>query len=161
MSVEKHAFRLLDLARGMGVERGVDVVLWVLYARWQALTGNEAEWTALMLGAPAERERLAIGPEWLQANEIESYRSVFATIVAEVGQLGVGEVTGTFEAVLRGLTESGKFAGEFHTPVWVAHMLAALVVRPGSVVYDPACGNGTTLLAAHHVGEDVDLRDVS
>lgn len=154
---EEHAFRLLDLARGMGVERGVDVVLWVLYVRWQALTGNEAEWTALMLGAPAERERLASGPEWLQANEIESYRSRFATIVAEVGQLGVDKVTGTFEAVLRGLTESETFAGEFHTPVWVAHLLAALVVRPGSVVYDPACGNGNTLLAAHYVGEDVDL----
>lgn len=158
VSAEKHAFRLLDLARGMGVERGVDVVLWVLYARWQALTGNEADWTALMPAAPAESvERLAFGPKWLQAVEIESYRNVVAVIVAEVRQLGVDEVTGTFEAVLSGLTETGKFAGEYHTPVWLAHLLAGLVVRPGSVVYDPACGNGTTLLAAHHVGEDVDL----
>ena len=158
VSAEKLAIRLLHLARGVGVERGVDAVLRVLYIRWRALTVNGDDWAALVRSASAEHvQRLTADLTSFPADDSESFRSVIPEIVTAVDKVGIDEVTDTFEAVLSGLTESGKLGSEFHTPLSIARLLAALVVRAGAVVYDPACGMGNTLLAARHVAEDVDL----
>ena len=46
----------------------------------------------------------------------------------------------------------GRRGGQFYTPDAVARLLAALVVEPGDRVYDPCCGSGGLLLAAHERG---------
>ncbi|MBL7253862.1 N-6 DNA methylase [Paractinoplanes lichenicola] len=122
--------QLLDLARGIGVERGVDLILQALHARW---TGSD--------------------PLPPAAGESDAY----AAIVAAVDRVETDDIPDTFEAVLTGLTTSSKLVGEFHTPRSVAQLMAALVVRAGAVVYDPVCGTGSTLLAAHEQAEGVEL----
>jgi predicted RNA methylase len=159
VSAEKLAFRLLDLARSMGVERGTDVVLGALYGRWRTHSRDERHPAALL---PTLDPLVGVA-------DSEAYRRPLEAIVTAVAEIRPEEVVGTFEAVLERLTEGGgKRGGEFNTPASIARLLAALTVRRGVVAYDPACGSGSTLLAAHHaaegvklVGTDVDERAVN
>lgn len=53
-------------------------------------------------------------------------------------------------------SDAGKKAGEFYTPAEVSALIAKLTKsKPGSRIYDPACGSGSLLIkAAREVGSD-------
>lgn len=159
--------QLLDAARGLGVERAVDLVLNVLFVRWMTLDAGEravgaAAWGSVVL-ARSDQEladeyaRVAIFSD--PALGIDATARLDASALRDVVHL-VDRATSrgdtepsrlladTFEEVLAGLSKLGKQAGEAETPAEVAQLMAALTVRPGDRVLDPACGNGTALFMA-------------
>lgn len=159
--------RLLDAARGLGVERAVDLVLNVLFVRWMTLDARERAVGAVawdsVVSAGSDQEladeyaRIAIfrdpalgldATARLDASALRDVVNLVDRATSRPGDEPFRVLTGTFEEVLAGLSKLGKQAGEAETPAEVARLMAALTVRPGDRVLDPACGNGTALLMA-------------
>lgn len=164
---------LLDAARSLGAERAVDIVLNVLFARWMTLSttdpavGGEA-WRKVTAGSsPAEVAREFAGLAiFYDDSDHEgsrtqadpgSRRDLLAaaemvlrleTSLPQSDDEARAVLAEGYEEALDELGRLGKQAGEADTPAVVAELLAALTVRPGDEVLDPACGNGSALVAA-------------
>jgi len=72
-----------------------------------------------------------------------------------------------YEYLIRKFAEdSGQSAGEFYTPCEVAWLMVNLLdPKPGSEVYDPACGSGGLLIKSqlyvrHNYPEEAESRPV-
>lgn len=161
---------LLDDAREVGVERGIDLVLNVLFVRWITLQADDPkkgaqEWASLVRAGTddqllAEFTRLAIfrENEQLSASESQSFvgvlRRVVHSIDAHIRNRSRTKrrklASDTFDATLEHLSLLGKQAGEADTPRELAELMVALTVRPEDRVLDPACGNATALVVAAH-----------
>lgn len=162
------SWTLLDNARAVGIERGVDLVLNVLFVRWMTLPALDLEkgaqaWAALITASTDsdlvnEFARLAIfqDNERIPASEPQEYVDVLRRIVHAVDSYvgsdppsqGRRTTADLFDATLEHLARLGKQAAEADTPRALAELMAALTVRPGDKVLDPACGNATGLVLA-------------
>ncbi|KAB1925785.1 DUF3696 domain-containing protein [Micromonospora noduli] len=165
--------QLFDAVRGIGIERGADLILRVLVVRWMTLAmprPDRSDWRELAEANPQGKVDLLrrfplSDPDDEIANSSESYRDALSKVVASVDRMDVGEGEGglwspvaeTYDAVLDLLEEIGPEAGGSQTPKLVADLLAELTVRPGDTVHDPACGVGNLLMAAHAAAPDVRL----
>jgi type I restriction-modification system DNA methylase subunit len=81
------------------------------------------------------------------------YRDLVEVISrVELSDLQHGDFSEVADAILSTLSLSmGTQSGEFFTPSNIADLMVTLVdPQPDSSIYDPACGSGTLLLAAHH-----------
>lgn len=159
------SWTMLQAARGFGVERGVDLVLHVLFVRWLTTRESGSEQWASLVAAPTQDEMLSqfshldIFREEEPSNvaDATNYTEVLRRLIDIVDQgvsvnLAVVDqraiVADAFDEALADLGSLGKQSGESDTPRAVAELMAALTVRPGDQVLDPACGNGTGLLVA-------------
>ncbi|MEQ7848981.1 HsdM family class I SAM-dependent methyltransferase [Nocardioides kribbensis] len=168
------SWALLESARGIGVERGVDLVLHALFVRWLATqSAGQARWHELVTSANDEElverfNHLDIFRE--QSSDVyldaEAYRSTLRSLVEIIDQsipttgpvdAQRDEIADTFDETLGHLSRLGKQSGESDTPRDVARLMVALTVRPGDRVLDPACGNGTGLLLAAKAQPDVSV----
>ncbi|WP_406071149.1 DUF3696 domain-containing protein [Micromonospora sp. NBC_01638] len=163
-------WQLIDAVRGIGIERGADLILRVLFTRWMTLAVQQdsAKWNELAAASPYGKLELlhqfTIGdPDDEMASQSETYRDVISVVVDIVDRMDVGEgrqglwprVTETFDAVLDLLEQAGPEVGEFQTPRSIADLMANLTVRRGDTVHDPACGVGNALVAAHAAAPNV------
>lgn len=155
---------LLTAVRGLGIERGVDTVLHVVFSRWLTLTrGMEDAWSTLALHARHDSvgfepfARLGslgvVAPS--SVGEPEAVNEVTRRLVALIDDFLVDSLdepeavlVDAFEAVLGSLSRLGRQSGEVDMPHALADLMAALTVRPGDHVVDPVCGHATGLLAA-------------
>lgn len=160
------AAELIEAARGLGLEHGIDTALRVLFARWVTVgapTGEEL-WNSLVHApdVPTQRRqfrKLSVfgRPEFdvedgsVVESEVDAALGRMIRVVNEIGDdPGVTQtrIQMVFESVLANLGRLGKQVGEAETPVRIAELMAAITVRPRDKVFDPACGNATGLLAA-------------
>ena len=175
MSVEPRrlARSLLNATGQIGIERGVDLVLNVLFVRWLTLQVTDAqagdrEWSSLVAAGHQDLvenfARLAIfrQDERTSAEDSAGYLDSLQRVVSQVNEAVRDDasdpftlIAATFDETLESLANLGKQAGEADTPRSVAGLLAELTVRPGDSVLDPACGNGTCLLVAAKGQSDV------
>ncbi|QOR69383.1 DUF3696 domain-containing protein [Ruania alkalisoli] len=169
------SWELLDATRGLGVERGVDLVLHALFVRWVTTHNDDVEgWRELRAAATDERLvqcfiRFDISREQTdeaRLDDAEAYPGTLRTILHLIDRsipwtATVAEqheqIADTFDESLGYLSRLGKQAGESETPVAVADLMATLTVRPGDYVLDPVCGNGTGLLAAARAQPEVSV----
>ncbi len=169
------SWSLVQVVRSVGTERGVDLVLNVLFVRWMTLvakSGND-EW-AKLLHAPTddallhEFMRLAIfrDNEPLGVSDSvalpQALRQVAhlvndAVETTESADSKRALLAATFDESLEHLGRVSKQSGEADTPRALAELMVALTVRPGDSVLDPACGNGTDLLLAAQAQPDVSV----
>lgn len=174
---------LLDNTRDMGIERGVDLVLNVLFVRWVTLRMLDVEkgaqsWSALVTASTDsdlinEFARLAIFQERerIPASEPQEYVGALRRTVHAVDAfLGSDRqsprrriTADLFDATLDHLERLGKQAGEADTPRGLAELMVALTVGPGDNVLDPVCGNATGLVVAarHAPGVSVSGIDIN
>jgi predicted ATPase len=157
---------LLDAARSVGTERGVDLVLHALFVRWLATqTDGQLKWREL--GESATDEELVTrfmsldmfrGPSaTARLDDTVAYRESLRTILRVIDKSISWTVDATeqraqiadaFDETLGHLSQLGRQSGEFETPPFVADLMAELTVRAGDHVFDPVCGIGTGLLTA-------------
>lgn len=181
LDAEGLSWALIELVRRIGVERGVDLVLHVLFVRWLTADPQLAQQWRDLHSASSHEERLErfnrldtfreSTPE--RSGDSDTYPGALSAVVHELDDnlppsaLPVPAerafLADTFDATLGLLSGLGKQAGEADTPRAVAHLMAALTVRPGDHVLDPVCGNGTTLLVAaqSHSGVSVSGLDIN
>ncbi|MFI5490555.1 DUF3696 domain-containing protein [Micromonospora echinaurantiaca] len=160
---------LLEAVRGIGIERGADLVLEVLFVRWTTAAMRhpaKGAWSELALASPERKAELLprLFPfddtDGWRVDRSDSFCLALEELVKIVDRLDTADLDGllrtvavTYDAVLDALEDRGghskaEFA-EFTTPRSVAELLAALTVEAGDDVHDPACGSGNILLAAH------------
>lgn len=174
------AHRLLDAARGIGTERAVDLALNVLFVRWMTLnatdTARGAEAWQALTNAPSpvdlarQFSKLAIYFDKTKPSPVETAMEAdingpvisavvhaLETSLSSEASHALDLLAEAFDAVLAQLEQLGKQAGEADTPTGVADLMVALTVRAGDRVLDPACGNGTSLLAAARAHESVSI----
>ncbi|MEU4421497.1 DUF3696 domain-containing protein [Actinoplanes sp. NPDC024001] len=156
--ISETAFRLFEAVRGVGVERGVDLLLVLLVANWlrERPSGLREDLAPLVTSISA----LDQPPRDLESarsalNEATAVHALLPSLINKVLQVPLEDVPATFEWLFGQLAGHDRVAGESDTPVSIARLLAALTVRSGDVVYDPACGNGNALLAAGAAGQGV------
>jgi tRNA1(Val) A37 N6-methylase TrmN6 len=154
--------RLFDSVRPIGIERGIDVVLSVLYSRWAFLSQtHHSDWQHILevvddgdrVRAPTGLTReSATGSTWAETPDVppDVLRTI-VQIVSEISTSGTSSVSTlsrTFEVVMHRLEQIGVAFGESFTPEGLASLLVSLTVRPGDVVLDPAAGIGNALFTA-------------
>ena len=157
---------LLEVVKSVGIGRGTEVALDVLFLRWVSLTSSEgnAMWEQLRLSLGSPDGGVATLADMLGrvipgdhqppeygSGVLPEFMGDVVTIVSELGQQhvdAVGLLRESFEAVLAGTHRLGKEAGTRETPAAIANLLSKLVVRDGDAVIDPACGVGNALLHA-------------
>jgi tRNA1(Val) A37 N6-methylase TrmN6 len=154
--------RLFDAIRPIGIERGIDLVLLVLYSRWTSLsyTGH-SDWQSILRavedGDLAQRLRESLkedAPPFMGSESLDFPPEVLRAVVQIVAEIGGSApsdqamLTSTFEAVIQRLESIGFAFGETATPVGLASLLVSLTVRPDDIVLDPAVGVGNALLVA-------------
>jgi predicted ATPase len=165
------SWSIFDAVRPIGVERGVDLALHVLFVRWLTLS-NEASklWNALV-DAPTDEELsnnfapLAVFRDHetlARASDFSTLRRLVSLLndaAPPSGPLATRQafIAETFDETLLKLGGLGKQAGEADTPRPLAELMANLAVRPADRVLDPACGNGTGLLTAALAAPDVEV----
>ncbi|WP_210493656.1 DUF3696 domain-containing protein [Patulibacter sp. SYSU D01012] len=165
--LEDVVFRVADATRSLGLEEGTDLLLQLIYLRWATERDQrDGGWDAL-------RDQLTMSrqPEQILDRALEEhvpfwrghYKSVaedgghalrFSVDALNAWPLGPeptamrDELHGAFEAVLRIRSQRLSRAGmESETPGSAARLMAALLPA-GASLLDPACGIGSTLLAA-------------
>lgn len=158
--------RLLDTVRSVGIGRGTEAALDVLFLRWVAITSlrEDSLWTdvvsAVRGGGPGVQSVAdLVGKELPAGHEVPQYGSgvlpeFLANVVALASEIGgqfddgilaVGEA---FESVLAGTHRLGKEVGIRETPASIASLLVELAGSEQTTVLDPACGVGNALLSA-------------
>lgn len=152
------ARRLLDAVRGIGIERGADLILTMLHMQWGVVaSGLHGDiWRSVLAEGP-DFERLGplrLDPDVSELIQSAMLRDTLDEVMAIVGRLDdPRRIEDIFEAVLESLEEATP--GEDRTPRAVARLLARLTVRPGSRVHDFSCGTGDLLVAALDTAPDV------
>ena len=172
--IDDFAFHLFNITRGVGMEQGSGLLLQLLYLRWAAhepeVDGDHRRtWIVLrndiargvVKPGPILQDTLEqrLGP-WGHAVSLppdDGGRTIEALILeldawpfntpdkAAVRQIAAR----LFETVLRLRSERfSRAGGETETPTSIARLSVGAAVRPGARVIDPACGIGTTLMAA-------------
>lgn len=169
------SWRLMNLTRGIGVERGVDLVLHALFVRWLTTQADgERRWREL--GASSNDDELAHRFALLdifretssdsRLDDADAYRQTLRSILQTIDQSiswsvetakQREQIADAFDETLRSLARLGKQSGESDTPQFLADLMGALTVRPGDSVLDPVCGNGTGLLTAARVQPNVSV----
>ena len=172
---QRLSWNLLDSVRGIGLGRGLDLALRILFARWVTLTDpeHEADWDNFVRTASGNELMAfrtltdrAFGPEFAPAAPhtdpdvlrpaIDLISQVDSTDSARAATL----IRASFEALLALAGSKTREAGERETPESLANLLVRLVVRDGDTVLDPACGQGNDLLAAAATYANVTLHGV-
>ncbi|GAB98500.1 hypothetical protein GONAM_02_00220 [Gordonia namibiensis NBRC 108229] len=171
-----------DIIGRLGVERGVDLALRVIFARWATLQSDSghALWNR-MRGAISDEELVkqyrilsvfkdenndTLGESREAAYMIRKLIHEIDAAIDPFTFIGDSEMLCTyFDSTLELLDRLGKQAGEADTPPALAVLMAELSVHPGDYVVDPVCGNGTGLIAASRsrpgvrvAGLDINLR---
>ncbi|ROR89997.1 DUF3696 domain-containing protein [Nocardioides aurantiacus] len=169
------SWALMNATRGVGVERGVDLVLHALFVRWLTTQADgESRWREL--GASSNDDDLAHRFARLdifretssdsRLDDADAYRQTLRSILHTIDDsipwsLDIAEqreqIADAFDETLEHLSRLGKQSGESDTPRSLADLMAALTVRPGDSVLDPVCGNGTGLLTAARVQPNVSV----
>lgn len=157
---------LLEVVRSVGIGRGTEVALDVLFLRWVSLTSSagNAMWEQLRMSLGTSDGGVATFADLLGrvipgdhqppeygSGVLPEFMGDVVSIVSEIGQHhvdAVGLLRESFETVLAGTHRLGKEAGTRETPAAIANLLSKLVVRDGDAVVDPACGVGNALLHA-------------
>ncbi|MBY0287276.1 MAG: DUF3696 domain-containing protein [Mycobacteriaceae bacterium] len=157
--------RFLELVRSVGIGRGTEVALDVLFLRWLSLTLENGSrlWEEVLRRAAAKDGGIEAISELvgdliepaLQSPEFGSgvYPEFMTAVVSLATEIGDGSdpvalVRDSFETVLGGTHRLGKEVGVRETPGTIATLLSRLVVEDGDEVLDPACGIGNALMAA-------------
>jgi type I restriction-modification system DNA methylase subunit len=152
------------VVREVGVERGVDLALHALFIRWITLDEyGEKLWKNLQESPDPETlnecfAQLAIYREEISI-QFEDGLAVSRVLrqVLELITVATSDVAPearrsflreSYEAVVTRLDELGGQASESDTPRGLAELMVRLVVDPDDRVFDPACGNATSLLVA-------------
>lgn len=87
-----------------------------------------------------------IYPERADADDLRRVHEVL--IEHDLADLPLGEIA----LMVLGQGALGAYGTYYPTPRPVAEIMVRVTVRPGDVVYDPACGSGTLLWAAARAG---------
>lgn len=176
-TAEELSWSMLDVGRHIGTERGVDVVLNVLFARWLTLRNEiEPEWDLLGRAFSddellARFAQLAVfqDQENLTVAETRDFVDVLRAVVRSVDVIVESPVTtksrkkairlvaGAFEATFDHLGRLGKQSGDSDTPREIAELMVTLTVQAGDSVFDPACGNATGLMIASKRKPDISI----
>jgi predicted ATPase/type I restriction-modification system DNA methylase subunit len=169
------SWALMNVTRGVGVERGVDLVLHALFVRWLTTQADgEQRWREL--GASSNDDELTHRFAQLdifrestsdsRLDDADAYRQTLRSILHIIDDsiswsLNIAaqreQIADAFDETLGALSRLGKQSGESDTPQFLADLMAALTVRPGDSVLDPVCGNGTGLLTAARAQPNVSV----
>jgi hypothetical protein len=173
--IDSFAFSLFQMTRSVGMEHGSDLLLQLIYLRgtsdgnWRKLhdvmtrdVGSPTLMVEELVGRTVEPWK--VPPLPIEVDD-RTIRNVVSALDAWPFESRSEEDTralasGLFEAVLRLRSERLSLAGSWsETPLAVAELMAAVVVKPGDRICDPACGLGTALLAsaAHGAGRLVGI----
>lgn len=156
--------RIIALSRDMGLERGVDVSLRVLFVRWWTLfePGRYGQWARVASSIHPARELrelfLEIFPPEFSHVDLDQYGEALDRLVEVVDGVQAATPTSTqellastFESTLSRSLGISRDSGAWETPVNIANLLARLTCRADSAVLDPACGVGSSLIAAARI----------
>lgn len=173
------AFTMLQHCRPLGLEVGSDLASRLLYLAWLTFQepDGEEQWRALAHQEPTVLLRALEDLARSRAPELRSIGDLFRFVSERSGahtnvfvgltQLiwracGSGTSTATvvaaFEALLDDASSTSDLrrAGVHGTPLHIADLMASLIGTPTSV-FDPVCGQGSTLLAATRRSGAADL----
>jgi hypothetical protein len=164
--------KLTDVTRSVGVEYGLELLLWLTYARWRSLTtsppghdlqqlppellaeqlqhaANESKWRPNALtqsGSRGTRDARTIHAAFTQLD----------VLIQEQGN-DAGDPRAVHQAVFEGLLTQPERLGARTweasvTPARVARLMVDICAHPLGSVLDPAAGFGSASLAAHEAG---------
>jgi predicted ATPase len=154
---------LLDAVRSLGMERGIDLLLVLLYGRWSVAADNPPLWQDLCSPELDSGARLALlrpfvvsevvpGPLLDRVASADS-GGVVGLVFELLDSVSQGQVGDLFERVLAERSRLlSRAAVESDTPPELAQLMLAAARPDLRDVLDPACGTGTCLLAAHRAG---------
>lgn len=161
--IDRLAYDFADATRSLGSERGTDLLLILLYARWWCAKNAPDAWENIQHRPPSELhgvDLLNLHPDMAasagtnSAPELmEDGGKAMGFALRAIESLPVAISHEAFEAILDlRLGRLSKASAEHETSRQSAElMVACLPYRPGTVL-DPACGIGTCLLHAHRAG---------
>lgn len=164
--------QLTDVTRSMGVEYGLELLLWLTYEHWRGRNVPSGARDYLALSPDELANQLynaARESGWMPKaftespsrgrRDAQTIRSAFVQLIRLVDDdfVEVGDSRTAHEAVFEGLLAQTERVGARKweasvTPARVARLMVESCRRPLGRVLDPAAGFGSTLLAAHAVG---------
>jgi len=152
---------LAEISRAVGQERGADLSLRLIFARWWTLAepARTEMWSKLETSADVatDVEHLLSRalPAKFRISDLDAYEEFLEQVISSIGSIEGRDKHATqsllaeaFEAVVARSYERTREAGVWETPNEFAELMSGLVCQSAETIVDPTCGMARTLLRA-------------